>query len=70
MIKNIFYGLILYFYPFRQAENHAKSSVNSDFDKAIKLIEEKNFFEAFKVFSDLAEADVPEAQYNLIFAFL
>jgi TPR repeat protein len=70
MIKNIFYGLICVLLSFPlMAENHAKSSVNSDFDKAIKLVEEKNFFEAFKVFSDLAEADVPEAQYNLSLLF-
>lgn len=70
MIKKIYYGLffVLLSLPL-MAENHGKSSVNSDFKKAIKLVEKKNFFEAFKVFSDLAEADVPEAQYNLSLLF-
>ena len=70
MIKNIFCVLIFILLSFPLvAEQHVKSSVNSDFKKAIKLVEKKNFFEAFKVFSDLAEADVPEAQYNLSLLF-
>ncbi len=39
--------------------------VTEDFDKAIKFVEKKNYFEAFKIFSVLAETGVPEAQYNL-----
>ena len=47
---------------------HAGSHENlvaKDFDKAIKHVEKKSYFEAFKIFSELAETGVPEAQYNL-----
>ncbi|MDB3860025.1 hypothetical protein N9301_00935 [Paracoccaceae bacterium] len=66
MIKNLFCGLIFITLSLPLvAENHEGNSVNSDFKKAIKLVENKNYFEAFEIFSNLAEDDVPEAQYNL-----
>lgn len=48
-----------------QAGSHQENLVKEDFGKAIKHVEEKNYFEAFKIFSELAETGVPEAQYNL-----
>ena len=66
MIKNFFYGLIFIALSLPlTAENHEGNSVNFEFKKAIKLVENKNYFEAFEIFSNLAKDDVPEAQYNL-----
>jgi TPR repeat protein len=39
--------------------------VDEEFKSAIKHVEKKNFFEAFQIFSNLAEKGVPEAQFNL-----
>ena len=47
------------------AENHQKNSVDSDFKTAVKHIEKKDFFEAFEIFSTLADQGIPEAQFNL-----
>jgi len=47
------------------AESHQKSSVGSDFKTAVKHIEKKRFFEAYEIFSTLADQGIPEAQFNL-----
>ena len=39
--------------------------MKEEFNKAIKLIEKMRYFEAFQIFSDLSQNDIPEAQYNL-----
>ena len=39
--------------------------MDEEFKSAIKHVEKKNFFEAFQIFSNLAEKGVPEAQFNL-----
>ena len=39
--------------------------MKEDFDKAIKHVEKMRYFDAFQIFSDLAEKSVQEAQYNL-----
>ena len=48
-----------------QAGSHEEIIVQEDFGTASKHVENKNYFEAFKIFSGLAEIGVPEAQYNL-----
>tara|TARA_Y100000022_G_scaffold174559_1_gene162739 strand:+ start:2037 stop:2606 length:570 start_codon:yes stop_codon:yes gene_type:complete len=47
------------------AESHQKSSVDLDFKTAIKHIEKKRYFEAYEIFSTLADEEIPEAQFNL-----
>ena len=47
------------------AENHQKKQVDEEFKSAIKHVEKKRFFEAYQIFSTLAELEIPEAQYNL-----
>ena len=47
------------------AENHQKKPVDKEFKSAIKHIEKKQFFEAYQIFSSLAELGIPEAQFNL-----
>tara|TARA_B100001079_G_scaffold196898_1_gene170603 strand:- start:23 stop:592 length:570 start_codon:yes stop_codon:yes gene_type:complete len=47
------------------AESHQNSSVDSDFKTAVKHIEKKRFFEAYEIFSTLADQGIPEAQFNL-----
>ena len=66
MFKNILFTCLLIFYStMLGAESHQKSSVGSDFKTAVKHIEKKRFFEAYKIFSTLADQGIPEAQFNL-----
>lgn len=48
-------------------EEHFFKEHNPDesFRAAVKFIEKKNYAEAINIFSELAEAQIPEAQYNL-----
>ena len=55
----VLYSTVLY------AENHQKKSVDEEFKAAIKHVEKKQFFEAYQIFSSLAELGIPEAQFNL-----
>ena len=49
-----------------QAENHTLSpNLAKDFEMAVKNVENKNFLDAVKMFNELAENDLPEAQFNL-----
>ena len=49
-----------------QAENHTLSpKLEKDFEMAVKNVESKNFLDAVKMFNELAENDLPEAQFNL-----
>ena len=49
-----------------QAENHTLSpKLAKDFEMAVKNVENKNFLDAVKMFNELAENDLPEAQFNL-----
>ena len=66
MFKNILVTCLLIFYStMLGAESHQNSSVDSDFKTAVKHIEKKRFFEAYKIFSTLADQGIPEAQFNL-----
>ena len=55
----VLYSTILY------AENHQKRPVDEEFKSAIIHVEKKQFFEAYQIFSSLAELGIPEAQFNL-----
>jgi len=49
-----------------QAENHTLSpKLAKDFEMAVKNVESKNFLDAVKMFNELAENGLPEAQFNL-----
>ena len=49
-----------------QAENHTLSpKLTKDFEMAVKNVENKNFLAAVKMFNELAENGLPEAQFNL-----
>ncbi len=49
-----------------QAENHTLSpKLAKNFEMAVKNVENKNFLAAVKMFNELAENDLPEAQFNL-----
>ena len=49
-----------------QAENHTLSpKLAKNFEMAVKNVENKNFLDAVKMFNELAENDLPEAQFNL-----
>ena len=49
-----------------QAENHTLSpKLAKDFEMAVKNVESKNFLAAVKMFNELAENGLPEAQFNL-----
>jgi TPR repeat protein len=66
MLRNFLFICLLVFYStVLSAENHQKKLVDEEFKSAIKHVEKKNFFEAFQIFSNLAEKGVPEAQFNL-----
>ena len=66
MFKTILITCLLIFYStLLGAESHQNSSVGSDFKTAVKHIEKKRFFEAYKIFSTLADQGIPEAQFNL-----
>ena len=47
------------------AENHQKKPVDEEFKSAVKHVDKKQFFEAYQIFSSLAELGIPEAQFNL-----
>lgn len=53
------------FSTFLFAVSHQSSGVKEEFNKAIKHIEKMRYFEAFKIFSNLSQTGIPEAQYNL-----
>ena len=55
----VLYSTVLY------AENHQKKPVDEEFKSAIKHVEKRQFFEAYQIFSSLAELGIPEAQFNL-----
>ena len=66
MLKNILFTcLVILYSTLLHAESHQKSTVGSDFKAAVKHIEKKRFFEAYKIFSTLADQGIPEAQFNL-----
>ena len=66
MFKNILFTCLLIFYStMLGADSHQNSSVDSDFKTAVKHIEKKRFFEAYEIFSTLADQGIPEAQFNL-----
>ena len=49
-----------------QSENHTLSpKLAKDFEMAVKNVENKNFLAAVKMFNELAENGLPEAQFNL-----
>ena len=65
MFKNVLFTCLLIFYStMLGAESHQKSSVDLDFKTAVKHIEKKRFFEAYEIFSTLADQGIPEAQFN------
>jgi TPR repeat protein len=57
--------LVIFYSTLLHAESHQKSTVDSDFKTAVKHIEKKRFFEAYEIFSALADQGIPEAQFNL-----
>ena len=66
MLRNFLYMSLLVFYStVLYAENHQKNLVDEEFNSAIKYVEKKQFFEAYQIFSSLAELEIPEAQFNL-----
>jgi len=66
MFKNILVTcLFIFFSTVLSADSHQKGSIGQDFNTAIKHIEKKRFFEAYQIFSALADQGIPEAQFNL-----
>jgi len=66
MLRNFVYICFLVLYStVLYAENHQKKPVDEEFKSAIKHVEKKQFFEAYQIFSSLAELGIPEAQFNL-----
>lgn len=66
MLRNFLYMSLLVLYStVLYAENHQKILVDEEFKSAIKYVEKKQFFEAYQIFSSLAELEIPEAQFNL-----
>ena len=63
--KNSFRLFVLLFSTFLFAVSHQSSGVKEEFNRAIKHIEKMRYFEAFKIFSNLSQTGIPEAQYNL-----
>ena len=57
--------LVVFYSTILSAENHQKKLVDEEFKSAIKYVEKKQFFEAYQIFSSLAELGIPEAQFNL-----
>ena len=71
MIRNIVCAIVLLLIStVLNAENHQNNLVDQEFKTAIKHVEKKRFFEAFKIFSNLSEEGIPEAQYNLSLLYL
>ena len=49
-----------------RAENHSPSPNSvEEFEIAVKHVEKKNFLDAVKIFNELSQAGLPEAQFNL-----
>jgi len=66
MLRNFVYICFLVLYStVLYADNHQKKPVDEEFKSAIKHVEKKQFFEAYQIFSSLAELGIPEAQFNL-----
>ena len=66
MLKNILFTCLVIFYStIVAAESHQENSIDLDFKTAVKHIEKKRFFEAYEIFSSLADQGIPEAQFNL-----
>ena len=66
MLKNILFACLVIFYStILAAESHQKNSIDLDFKTAVKHIEKKRLFEAYEIFSSLADQGIPEAQFNL-----
>ena len=66
MLRNFLYICLVVLYSTAlYAENHQKKQVDEEFKSAIKYVEKKQFFEAYQIFSSLAELEIPEAQFNL-----
>ena len=66
MLKNILFTCLVIFYSTTLgAEGHQKNPVDTHFKTAVKHIEKKRFFEAFEIFSTLADRGIPEAHFNL-----
>jgi len=66
MLRNFLYiSLLVLYSTVLYAENHQKKPVDEEFKSAIKYVEKKRFFEAYQIFSSLAELGIPEAQFNL-----
>ena len=66
MLRNFVYICFLVLYStVLYAENHQKKPVDEEFKSAIKHVEKKQCFEAYQIFSSLAELGIPEAQFNL-----
>ena len=66
MLRNFLYmSLLVLHSTVLYAENHQKNLVDEEFKSAIKYVEKKKFFEAYQIFSSLAELEIPEAQFNL-----
>lgn len=65
MIRYIILTFAIINYSFALAENHEFVSSKTEFNKAIKHIEKKEFSKALTVFESLANKDLPEAQFNL-----
>ena len=58
--------LLVSFVQISHAENHSLSpKLTKDFEIAVKNVENKNFLDAVKMFNELAENGLPEAQFNL-----
>jgi TPR repeat protein len=66
MFRNFLYvSLLVLCSTVLYAENHQKKPVDEQFESAIEYVEKKQFFEAYQIFSSLAELEIPEAQFNL-----
>ena len=68
-MKSKYFLAIFLFIGFVQtshAEKHTLSpKLAKDFEIAVKNVENKNFLDAVKMFNELAENGLPEAQFNL-----
>ena len=68
-MKSKYFLAIVLFISFVQtshAEKHTLSpKLTKDFELAVKNVENKNFLDAVKMFNELAENGLPEAQFNL-----
>ncbi len=65
MTRYIIFILVIISYAFAFADNHQFVSSKTEFNKAVKHVEKKEFSEALAIFESLANEDLPEAQFNL-----